>query len=219
MTSTDEDVPDLLEGLDRHQRRRAQGEATLSVLGTDLAFEAWAGRNDYQLVRAQPAALFRSVLEALFGHLRGRPVPERELFLERWAQWDTRASSSLVATMGFGEEGPREAFWPLLHEVRPPPAVLLDVTVVRLFLAPAVLELLGEKAWWMPSPLAKRIGERKDLIPRHRCPGKGIEFGYLAHEAIVCGSMRINEPVRRGIEPRGNELGTTSRNVPSVSHA
>ncbi|MBK8074133.1 MAG: MMPL family transporter [Kineosporiaceae bacterium] len=34
-------------------------------------------------------------------------------------------------------------------------AVLVDVTVVRLFLAPAVLELLGEKAWWMPSLLLR----------------------------------------------------------------
>lgn len=36
-------------------------------------------------------------------------------------------------------------------------AVLVDVTVVRLFLAPAVLELLGERAWWMPAPLARRL--------------------------------------------------------------
>lgn len=36
-------------------------------------------------------------------------------------------------------------------------AVLVDVTVVRLFLAPALLELLGERAWWMPSWLARRI--------------------------------------------------------------
>lgn len=36
-------------------------------------------------------------------------------------------------------------------------AVLVDVTVVRLFLAPAVLELLGEKAWWMPGPLRRRL--------------------------------------------------------------
>ncbi|HET6967528.1 MAG TPA: MMPL family transporter [Ornithinibacter sp.] len=37
-------------------------------------------------------------------------------------------------------------------------AVLVDVTVVRLFLAPALLELLGERAWWMPSWLARRVG-------------------------------------------------------------
>jgi RND superfamily putative drug exporter len=29
-------------------------------------------------------------------------------------------------------------------------AVIIDVTIVRLFLAPAILELLGDKAWWWP---------------------------------------------------------------------
>jgi RND superfamily putative drug exporter len=29
-------------------------------------------------------------------------------------------------------------------------AVFVDVTIVRLFLAPAILELLGERAWWLP---------------------------------------------------------------------
>lgn len=37
-------------------------------------------------------------------------------------------------------------------------AVLIDVTVVRLFLAPAVLELLGERAWWLPHWLDRRVG-------------------------------------------------------------
>lgn len=27
-------------------------------------------------------------------------------------------------------------------------AVLIDITIVRLLLAPALLELLGERAWW-----------------------------------------------------------------------
>ena len=37
-------------------------------------------------------------------------------------------------------------------------AVLVDVTIVRLFLAPALLELLGERAWWMPAWLSRRMG-------------------------------------------------------------
>jgi putative drug exporter of the RND superfamily len=37
------------------------------------------------------------------------------------------------------------------------------VTIVRLFLAPAVLELLGERAWWMPSWLARRVPGRVAL--------------------------------------------------------
>lgn len=36
-------------------------------------------------------------------------------------------------------------------------AVLIDVTLVRLVLAPALLELLGERAWWLPSPWRARL--------------------------------------------------------------
>ncbi|BCJ75875.1 membrane protein [Catellatospora sp. IY07-71] len=36
-------------------------------------------------------------------------------------------------------------------------AVLVDVTLVRLVLAPAVLELLGERAWWLPRRLERRL--------------------------------------------------------------
>lgn len=32
-------------------------------------------------------------------------------------------------------------------------AVLIDVTLVRLVLSPAVLHLLGERAWWFPRSL------------------------------------------------------------------
>jgi putative drug exporter of the RND superfamily len=42
-------------------------------------------------------------------------------------------------------------------------AVIIDVTIVRLFLAPALLELLGERAWWMPSWLARRLPGRVAL--------------------------------------------------------
>ena len=34
-------------------------------------------------------------------------------------------------------------------------AVLIDATVVRLVLVPAVMEMLGKANWWLPSPLAK----------------------------------------------------------------
>ncbi len=36
-------------------------------------------------------------------------------------------------------------------------AVLVDVTIVRLLLAPAILELLGESTWWMPTMLTRRL--------------------------------------------------------------
>jgi RND superfamily putative drug exporter len=34
-------------------------------------------------------------------------------------------------------------------------AVLIDATVVRLVLVPAVMELLGQANWWLPRPLAR----------------------------------------------------------------
>jgi RND superfamily putative drug exporter len=37
-------------------------------------------------------------------------------------------------------------------------AVIVDVTIVRLILAPALITLLGERAWWLPKWLDKRLG-------------------------------------------------------------
>ncbi|HVY77561.1 MAG TPA: MMPL family transporter, partial [Solirubrobacterales bacterium] len=36
-------------------------------------------------------------------------------------------------------------------------AVILDATVVRIVLLPALMLLLGERVWWLPKPLAKRL--------------------------------------------------------------
>ncbi|TYB43405.1 MMPL family transporter [Actinomadura chibensis] len=40
-------------------------------------------------------------------------------------------------------------------------AILIDATVVRLVLVPALMELFGEANWWLPRPLAR-------LLPPHR---------------------------------------------------
>ncbi len=42
-------------------------------------------------------------------------------------------------------------------------AVLIDATVVRMVLVPAVMELLGQANWWLPAPLA-RILPRSSLV-------------------------------------------------------
>jgi RND superfamily putative drug exporter len=39
-------------------------------------------------------------------------------------------------------------------------AVIVDVTIVRLVLAPALITLLGERAWWLPKWLDKRLGKQ-----------------------------------------------------------
>jgi RND superfamily putative drug exporter len=36
-------------------------------------------------------------------------------------------------------------------------AVLLDATVIRMMLVPSLLGLLGERAWWLPAWLGKRL--------------------------------------------------------------
>jgi RND superfamily putative drug exporter len=41
-------------------------------------------------------------------------------------------------------------------------AVLLDATVVRIVLLPALMLLLGDRVWWLPRPLA-RIMPRIDV--------------------------------------------------------
>src|SRR4051812_38996114 len=41
-------------------------------------------------------------------------------------------------------------------------ALLLDATVVRMLLVPAVLRLLGDAAWWAPGPL-RRLQQRAGL--------------------------------------------------------
>jgi RND superfamily putative drug exporter len=42
-------------------------------------------------------------------------------------------------------------------------AVIVDVTLVRLVLAPGLLSLLGDKAWWIPSWMNKALGKAVKL--------------------------------------------------------
>ncbi len=46
-------------------------------------------------------------------------------------------------------------------------AVLIDATIVRLVLVPAVMELLGRANWWLPGPLARILpsGLAEDNVP------------------------------------------------------
>jgi RND superfamily putative drug exporter len=43
-------------------------------------------------------------------------------------------------------------------------AVLLDATVVRILLLPALMLLIGDRVWWLPAPLARRLPQI-DLHP------------------------------------------------------
>jgi putative drug exporter of the RND superfamily len=46
-------------------------------------------------------------------------------------------------------------------------AVLIDATVVRLVLVPAVMELLGQANWWLPGWLARRLPAAAGPGPAH----------------------------------------------------
>jgi RND superfamily putative drug exporter len=56
-------------------------------------------------------------------------------------------------------------------------AVLVDATVVRLVLVPAVMELLGQANWWLPPWLARGLAPGRLLPIRHRFaegPGRAL---------------------------------------------
>ncbi|MGY4277392.1 putative membrane protein YdfJ with MMPL/SSD domain [Streptomyces sp. M18.1] len=36
-------------------------------------------------------------------------------------------------------------------------AILLDAALIRCLVVPAVMHLLGDRAWWLPSPLARHL--------------------------------------------------------------
>jgi RND superfamily putative drug exporter len=44
-------------------------------------------------------------------------------------------------------------------------AVLLDATVVRLILLPAIIRLAGGASWWLPGPLKRILGEERLVEP------------------------------------------------------
>ncbi|MFE7194528.1 MMPL family transporter [Kitasatospora sp. NPDC057541] len=61
-------------------------------------------------------------------------------------------------------------------------AIVLDVTIVRLLLMPAVLRLLGRAAWWAPAPMARwwqrhGVRESEDAEPPSASVGERVRAG------------------------------------------
>ncbi|WP_399892603.1 MMPL family transporter [Streptomyces sp. BBFR51] len=46
-------------------------------------------------------------------------------------------------------------------------AILLDAVVIRCLIVPAVMQLLGKWAWWLPAPLARKLPEVSVERPEH----------------------------------------------------
>ena len=60
-------------------------------------------------------------------------------------------------------------------------AILIDVLIVRLVIAPAVVTLLGDHAWWLPGWLDKILPERLARgSPRRRARHAGARAGARA---------------------------------------
>lgn len=52
-------------------------------------------------------------------------------------------------------------------------AILIDATIVRLLLVPALMELFGEANWWLPRPLARLLPSRRVQPADPRVPVRG----------------------------------------------
>ncbi|MGV9394304.1 MMPL family transporter [Streptomyces olivaceus] len=66
-------------------------------------------------------------------------------------------------------------------------AVLFDAFVVRMALVPAVLALLGDRAWWLPRPLDR-------LLPRVDIEGTGLAGRSAPVQAHAGGDAQPQEP-------------------------
>jgi RND superfamily putative drug exporter len=72
-------------------------------------------------------------------------------------------------------------------------AVFLDAIVIRCVLLPAVLELLGERTWWLPHWIDSRL-------PRIRIEGHAAEAEALSEQLAANGQAPAGEPER--VSPR-----------------
>jgi putative drug exporter of the RND superfamily len=67
-------------------------------------------------------------------------------------------------------------------------AVLIDATIVRMILVPAVMELCGKANWWMP-------GRRHRRRPRLHRPGSGKRPESDPSSSLAASVGRTVEPV------------------------
>jgi MMPL family len=70
-------------------------------------------------------------------------------------------------------------------------AVLLDATLIRMFLVPATMQLLGARNWWMPRWLDR-------LLPRLGSERPGTGTGADGHHEAPRGEAETAEPVPAG---------------------
>ncbi len=53
-------------------------------------------------------------------------------------------------------------------------AVLLDATIVRLVLLPAIMRAVGPRVWWLPDWLDRRLPRIDAAVPRSAGAARGV---------------------------------------------
>jgi RND superfamily putative drug exporter len=76
-------------------------------------------------------------------------------------------------------------------------AVLLDATVVRLILLPAIIRIAGGACWWLPRPIGRVLGEER---PPEAAPAQPIGNPELSHRGEAF--ARFGEFARSGESAR-----------------
>ncbi len=128
--------------------------------------------------------LFGRIKEA---HDQGLPAREAVAHgLERTGRLVTAAA--LLFCVAIGAFASSHIFFVKQLGVGAALAVAIDATVVRALLVPAIMGILGERAWWAPRPLRKlhrRIGLREGGAPPPRSREGGVPEGAREGSAPV----------------------------------
>jgi RND superfamily putative drug exporter len=104
-------------------------------------------------------------------------------------------------------------------------ALLLDATVVRMFLVPSVMRLLGDECWWAPrwmKRLQNRVGLNDIDLPEERKPSvvpqPEEELEEAAVEADVLVPSLPHDPTHPAVEASLDQVTEAKRqaNVPSL---
>jgi trehalose monomycolate/heme transporter len=92
-------------------------------------------------------------------------------------------------------------------------ALLLDATVVRMFLVPSVMKLLGDECWWAPrwmKRLQHRIGLNDIDLPDERKPVVAAE-PELEVAAVAAGAPVQHDPTHPAPEGSADQVADEAR--------
>ena len=94
-------------------------------------------------------------------------------------------------------------------------ALLLDATVIRMFLVPAVMKLLGDDCWWAPKwmkRLQERLGLGETELPDERrgpsCARRRTRWSAPVHR---CRRGRAHDPTHPAVEGSSRPGAATTR--------